>query len=84
MEELKVNGETLAASQKDALVIEQYLSENYLFRRNVLNRKVEFVDIRVTTIDGKPVRKDHLCASPSASFSALFLSRSLQRQQQVR
>lgn len=54
---MKVNGETLAASQKDALVIEQYLSENYLFRRNVLNRKVEFVDIRVTTIDGKPVWK---------------------------
>ena len=57
MEEMKVNGETIAASQESTLVIEQYLSENYLFRRNMLNRKVEFVDLRKTNLNGQPVWK---------------------------
>ena len=35
-------GEALAASQEATLVIEQFLNENYRFRRNVLNGKVEF------------------------------------------
>ena len=34
--------EALAASQEVTLVIEQFLNENYRFRRNVLNGKVEF------------------------------------------
>ena len=36
------NGEALAASQEATLVIELFLNENYRFRRNVLNGKVEF------------------------------------------
>ena len=34
--------EALVASQEVTLVIEQFLNENYRFRRNVLNGKVEF------------------------------------------
>ncbi len=40
---LTINGEALAASQEGMLVVEQFLKENYLFRRNMLNGKVEFV-----------------------------------------
>jgi len=43
MDEIKVNGEALNASTEGALIIEQYLQENYLFRRNQLNGKVEFL-----------------------------------------
>ena len=41
--ELLINGETLGASQEGILAVEQFLHDNYLFRRNVLNGKVEFV-----------------------------------------
>ena len=37
-----MNGETLGVSQEGTLVIEQFLMENYRFRRNILNGKVEF------------------------------------------
>ena len=37
-----VNGEAMSASQENVLVVEQFLTENYLFRRNILNGKVEF------------------------------------------
>ena len=39
-----INGEALTASQQRTLVVELFLRENYLFRRNVLNGKVEFLD----------------------------------------
>ena len=39
---LLINGETLGASQEGMLAIELYLISHYLFRRNVLNGKVEF------------------------------------------
>jgi len=39
---ITTTGEALAASQEATLVIEQFLNENYRFRRNVLNGKVEF------------------------------------------
>ena len=39
---MTTTGEVLAASQETTLVIELYLNENYRFRRNVLNGKVEF------------------------------------------
>ena len=39
---LLINGETLGASQEGMLAIELYLITHYLFRRNVLNSKVEF------------------------------------------
>jgi len=37
-----VNDEALSASAEEMLTIEQFLNECYLFRRNVLNGKVEF------------------------------------------
>ena len=54
MESLVINGETLAASQKGTLVIEQFLVSNYRFRRNILNGKVEFATLpkTVETADG--------------------------------
>ena len=41
-QKLLINGETLGASQEGMLAIELYLITHYLFRRNVLNSKVEF------------------------------------------
>ena len=40
-----LKGEALAASQMMTLETEQFLNENYLFRRNVLNGKVEFATL---------------------------------------
>ena len=37
-----IKGEALQASVVSALAAEQFLNDNYLFRRNVLNGKVEF------------------------------------------
>ena len=39
---LTINGEALNASKAGMLEVEQFLVENYLFRNNVLNGKVEF------------------------------------------
>ena len=41
-EKLQVNGEAMKASLKGMLAVEQFLNDNYLFRRNVLNGKVEW------------------------------------------
>ncbi|MBR6195193.1 MAG: helicase [Prevotella sp.] len=41
-EHLLIQGEALGALQTGALEVELFLRENYLFRRNVLNGKVEF------------------------------------------
>ena len=38
-----INGETLSVSLETTLAVEQFLNENYIFRRNVLNGKVEFL-----------------------------------------
>ena len=43
--ELLINSETLGASQEGILVVELFLHDNYLFRRNVLNGKVELVTL---------------------------------------
>jgi predicted P-loop ATPase len=40
--ELTIRGEALGVSHETTLAIEQFLNDNYLFRRNVLNGKVEF------------------------------------------
>ena len=40
---LLLNGEALPASQEGMLAAELFLHENYLFRRNILSGKVEFV-----------------------------------------
>jgi len=44
MKQIQRNGEALNASTEGALIIELYLQENYLFRRNLLNGKVEFTN----------------------------------------
>ena len=41
----RINGEAVAASQEGALMIELFLNDNYRFRRNVLNGKVEFMTL---------------------------------------
>ena len=41
---LTINGEALNASKAGMLEVEQFLVENYLFRNNVLNGKVEFAN----------------------------------------
>ena len=38
-------GEALAAPQEATLAIELFLNENYRFRRNVLNGKVEYANL---------------------------------------
>ena len=40
--ELTIHGETPGASHEGTLAIELFLNENYRFRRNILNGKVEF------------------------------------------
>ena len=40
----KVSGQTLNAQTESTLAIELFLNENYAFRRNVLNGKVEFAE----------------------------------------
>ncbi len=37
-------GSPLGGSQEGLLAVELYLSERYLFRRNILNGKVEFAE----------------------------------------
>ncbi len=41
---LQINGEAIPASQEGMLDVELFLQENYLFRNNVLNGKMEFVN----------------------------------------
>ena len=50
-------GQTVNAPIESVLIIEQYLNDNYLFRRNELNGKVEFAVIR-TDAEGHPVTKE--------------------------
>ena len=49
--ELLVNGEVMNTSLEGMLAVEQFLCENYLFRRNVLNGKIEFA---TKDADGQP------------------------------
>ena len=55
MEEMTINGESLVASQQNTLAVELFLKENYQFRRNVLNGKVEFFILNPEQADIKPV-----------------------------
>ena len=43
MNDTLINGEALGASQIGTLLVVEFLQSNYLFRRNVLNGKVEFL-----------------------------------------
>ena len=47
-------GGAMNASLETTLVIEQFLNDNYLFRRNVLNGKVEFTTKPAIESDGGP------------------------------
>ena len=48
---LVINGEATNAPLEGMLEAEQFLSENYLFRRNILNGKIEFTTL---SADGQP------------------------------
>ena len=48
---LVINGEATNAPLEGMLEAEQFLSENYLFRRNILNGKIEFTTL---SADGEP------------------------------
>lgn len=43
-ENLLTKGETAQVSQVEILVVKEFLTGNYMFRRNILNGKVEFAD----------------------------------------
>ena len=49
-ENFTINGEALGASKLGLLAVELFLSDNYNFRRNVLNGKLEFA---VRSADGQ-------------------------------
>ena len=50
-ENLLIHGEAMNASLQGMLAVEQFLHDNYLFRRNVLNGKVEF---SIKSAEGEP------------------------------
>ncbi len=45
-DQLLINGEAMNASLEGMLAVEEFLCENYLFRRNVLNGKIEFATLK--------------------------------------
>ena len=49
---LTINGEAMNASLVKTLAAEQFLNDKFQFRRNVLNRKVEFAE---KTLDGREI-----------------------------
>ena len=55
MEKMTINGESLGASLQNSLAVEQFLSDNYQFRRNVLNGKVEYSAVNAEQTDSQPV-----------------------------
>ena len=55
MSKITINGESLAASQQNTLAVELFLKENYQFRRNVLNGKVEYVILNPEQADNQSV-----------------------------
>lgn len=55
MGNITINGESLEASLQNSLAVEQFLSDNYQFRRNVLNGKVEYRTISTEQADYQQV-----------------------------
>lgn len=55
MGNITINGESLGASLQNSLAVEQFLSDNYQFRRNVLNGKVEYRTISTEQADYQQV-----------------------------
>ena len=52
---MTINGESLGASLQNSLAVEQFLTDNYQFRRNILNGKVEYLTIKTEQTDSQPV-----------------------------
>ena len=52
---MTINGESLGASLQNSLAVEQFLSDNYQFRHNVLNGKVEYRTISTEQADYQQV-----------------------------
>ena len=52
---MTINGESLGASLQNSLAVEQFLTDNYQFRRNILNGKVEYLTINAEQSDSQPV-----------------------------
>ena len=55
MEKMTINGESLGASLQNSLAVEQFLTDNYQFRRNILNGKVEYLTINAEQSDSQSV-----------------------------
>ena len=53
-------GTPLSAHNECVLIIEQFLTDNYLFRRNVLNGKVEFKTKAEGSGDYRPLTQEAL------------------------
>ena len=68
-ENVLVNGGALESSLEATLAVEQFLNENYLFRRNILNGKVEFVI--------KPSKEDAEASGGEVPVWETFTPRSL-------
>ena len=58
-----ISGQALSANQLGALSIESFLSENYSFRRNILNGKLEFSQVQ-NHADGNPPEESTLSFRP--------------------
>ena len=57
---LVANGTPLSTHNESVLIIEQFLNDNYLFRRNVLNGKVEFKTVSDASADYRPLTQEAL------------------------
>ena len=62
-ENATIGGKALGAKMKDALCVEMFLNENYRFRRNVLNGKVEFASAPLDA-EGNPPEESALAYRP--------------------
>ena len=61
-QKLSVNGEPIRPSTEGMLAVELFLNENYRFRRNILNGKVEFATIKAESLlsDFRPLTAEAL------------------------
>ena len=61
-QKLSVNGEPIRPSTGGMLAVELFLNENYRFRRNILNGKVEFATIKAESLlsDFRPLTAEAL------------------------
>ena len=57
---LVANGTPSSTHNESMLIIEQFLNDNYLFRRNVLNGKVEFKTVSDASADYRPLTQEAL------------------------